>query len=45
MMSQNFADTMIDDMKAKLVPLPNEWRERGQINCLKYITDLTSCST
>ena len=45
MTSQNFADTMIYDVKAKLVPLPRERRKRGWINCLKYIIDLTSCST
>ena len=32
-------------MKAKLVPLPLERRERGWINCQKYIIDLTFCST
>ena len=31
-------------MKAKLVPLPHEQRERGWINCWKYMIDLTSCS-
>ena len=43
--SQNFANTMIYNVKAKLVPLPHERRERGWINCRKYIIDLTSCST
>ena len=42
---QNFADTMIWDVKAKLVPLPRERRERGWINCRTYIIYLTSCST
>ena len=32
-------------MKAKLVPLPLEQRERGWINCQRYIIGLTSCST
>ena len=32
-------------MQVKLIPLPREWRERGWINCRKYIIDLTSCST
>ena len=44
-MSQNFADTMIHDLKAKLVPLPRERRERVWINWRKYRIDLTSCST
>ena len=43
--SQNFADTMIYNVKAKLVPLPRERKERGWINCQKDILDLTSCST
>ena len=30
------------DVKAKLVPLPREWREKGWINCRTYIIDLTS---
>ena len=42
---QNFADMMIWDVKAKLVPLPREQRERRWINCGTYIIDLTSCST
>ena len=42
---QNFADAMIYDLKAKLVPQPHERRERGWINCRRYIIDLTSCST
>ena len=32
------------DVKAKLVPLPREWRERGWMNCGKYVMDLTPCS-
>ena len=33
------------NVKAKLVPLPHEWRERGWITAYKeYIVDLTSCS-
>ena len=43
MTSQNFADTMIYDMKAKLAPLPHQRKERGWMNCWKYIIDLTSC--
>ena len=42
--SSNFAQAMIYVVKAKLVPLPREQRERGWINCRKYIIDLTSCS-
>ena len=38
-MLPNFADMMIQDVKAKLVPLPHKWRERGWINCQKYIID------
>ena len=45
MKSYNFADTMIYNIKAKLVPLPRERRKRGWINCRKYIIDLTSSST
>ena len=43
-MSQNFTDNRIYNVKAKLAPLPHERRERGWINCQKYIIDLTSCS-
>ena len=43
MTSHNFANTMmIYDMKGKIIPLPREQRERAQINCQKYIIDLTS---
>ena len=34
--------TRLFDVKAKLVPLPREWREKGWINCRTYIIDLTS---
>ena len=32
-------------MKAKVALLTHEWKERGWINCQKYIIDLTSCGT
>ena len=43
--TQNSANTIICNVKANLVPLPREWREREWINCLIYIIDLTSCNT
>ena len=42
--NSNFANTMIYDVQAKLVPLLHELKEREWINCQKYIIDLTSCS-
>ena len=40
----NFADTIKYNGKVKLLPLPCEQRKKGQINCGKYIINLTSCS-
>ena len=40
----NFVDTITYSGKVKLLPLPCEQRKKGQINCGKYIINLTSCS-